>query len=103
AWHRRDVSLVGAQDLREREERNRTARPVPDARLHDALREQDGDRTVLIGAQGPLSYGRLQAWSTALAAELAARGVGRGHLVPVVMDRDREILAAVMAVLRTGA
>src|SRR6185436_19260934 len=29
AWHRRDVSLVGAQDLREREERNRTARPVP--------------------------------------------------------------------------
>ncbi len=103
AWHQRDFALVGDSDLSERRERNRTARPVSSARLHDPLREQAGDRTVLISSQGSLSYGRLQAWSAALAAELSARGVGRGHLVPVVMDRDREILAAVLAVLKTGA
>jgi pyochelin synthetase len=106
AWHRQDFALVGERDLNERRERNQTARPVPDVRLHDPLREQAalrGDRAVLVSAQGSLSYRQLEAWSAALAAELAARGVGKGDLVPVVMDRDRELLAAVMAVLRIGA
>jgi len=106
AWHQRDFALFGERDLSERRERNRTARPVTGDRLHDPLREQAalrGGSTVLVGAQGPLTYAQLDAWSAALAAELTARGVGKGSLVPVVMDRDREILAAVMAVLQTGA
>jgi len=106
AWHRRSFALVGERDLEERRERNRTVRPVPSSRLHDALPGQAslrGDRTVLVSAQGALRYRDLEAWSASLAAELSARGVGRGSLVPVVMDRGQELLAAVMAVLKTGA
>jgi pyochelin synthetase len=106
AWERRDFELVGDRDLEERRERNRTGRPVPDSRLHDPLGEQAsarGNSPVLRSARGSLGYRELEAWSSSLAAELAALGVGRGDLVPVVMDRDREILPAVMAVLKTGA
>jgi amino acid adenylation domain-containing protein len=106
AWRRTGFVLVGENDLQARRERNRTEKPVPSSRLHDPLAEQAsirGDCTVLVSAQGSLRYRELEAWSTALAAELAARGVGRGGLVPVVMDRDRETLAAVLAVLKSGA
>ena len=106
AWQRHDFDLVSARDLGERRERNRTTRPVSDARLHDPLSVQGdarGDCTVLVSAQGSLRYRELAAWSSSLAAELSVRGVGRGDLVPVVMDRDLEMLAAVMAVLKAGA
>jgi len=106
AWQRQEFALVRERDLEERRERNRTTVPLPGFCLHDPLAEQaaaGGDRTVLVSAQGPLQYGELAAWSSALAAELAARGVQRGDRVPVVMDRDREALAAVMAVLKVGA
>ena len=106
AWELGGSCLVGAGDLAERRERNRTGRPVSALRLHDPLRAraaEDGRRPVLAAPGGSLGYGELAAWSAGLAAGLAARGVGRGDLVPVVMDRGEELLAAVLAVLRTGA
>jgi len=106
AWLRQDFGLVGERDLSERRERNRTARPVSGSTLHDPLRRQAsirGDSPVLVSARGSLSYRELEAWSASLAAELLGRGVGKGDLVPVVMDREPEVLAAVMAVLKVGA
>ena len=50
-----------------------------------------------MSARGVLRYRDLDAWSAALASELAARGVGHGSLVPVVMDRSWEVAAAVLA------
>ena len=106
AWQRRDFDLVGESGLGERRARNRTAKPVAGNLLHDPLREQAavrGGETVLVSAGGTLSYRELEAWSGRLAAELSARGVGRGDLVPVVMERDQETVAAVLAILTVGA
>ncbi|HKH47472.1 MAG TPA: amino acid adenylation domain-containing protein [Thermoanaerobaculia bacterium] len=106
AWGQRDFGFVAASDLAERRARNQTAKPLSGALLHEPLRAQAaarGEATALVSAGGRLTYRELDAWSGALAAELAARGVGRGDRVPVVMERDQETAAAVLAVLRAGA
>ncbi|HEV7673038.1 MAG TPA: amino acid adenylation domain-containing protein [Candidatus Angelobacter sp.] len=106
AWLHTDFDLVHVRDLRDRHERNQTAEPVSTSGLHAALSKEAVVRSnsiVLLSAQGPLSYGALDAESNALAAELWKRGVRRGDLVPVIMDRDKEMLVAVMAILKAGA
>jgi amino acid adenylation domain-containing protein len=106
AWQLMEFDLLSERDLSERRERNQTDAPIPAAGLHDALGEQvavRGDRPALVSAQGTLHYRELDARSDALARALSARGVRKGDLVPVVMDRDEEIFVAVMAILKIGA
>ena len=106
AWQRNHFNLVSERDLRARGERNQTAAPVFTSGLHEALGRQAVLRsgsTALLSAQGPLSYETLNAESDAFAAELRSRGVNKGHLIPVVMDRDREALTAIFAILKAGA
>ncbi|MFF5900976.1 amino acid adenylation domain-containing protein, partial [Streptomyces argenteolus] len=50
-----------------------------------------------------LSYAELEARSTALAALLVARGVGRGDVVAVAVPRSADLTVAHLAVLRAGA
>lgn len=50
-----------------------------------------------------LDYRELDDRSTLLAQSLVARGIGRGHLVAVVLDRSPELVVALVAVLRAGA
>ena len=106
AWKRMEFDLLSEDDRRERRERNQTDAPPPAEGLHDTLPVQAavrGGSPVLVSAQGTLPYGELEVRSTALARELAARGVVKGELVPVVMDRDEEIFVAVMGILKLGA
>ncbi|GAA4063690.1 amino acid adenylation domain-containing protein [Actinomadura miaoliensis] len=49
------------------------------------------------------SYAELDAASDRVAGELAARGVGRGDLVGVVVDRSVELEAVLLGVLKAGA
>ncbi|AYN39399.1 amino acid adenylation domain-containing protein [Streptomyces dangxiongensis] len=51
----------------------------------------------------PLTYARLDARVRELAAELLRRGVGRGSLVALVLPRSADAVAAMLAVVRTGA
>lgn len=106
AWHLTEFDMIPETDLRPRRLRNQTGRPEPDGALHDALAKQavaQGERAALVSAAGTLSYREMDTWSSALATELTSRGVRKGDLVPVVMDRDHELLVAVMAVLKCGA
>lgn len=106
AWQRHDFDLVNERDLIARRECNRTAQPLPALGLHEALGRQAsrrGGSAAVISGQGVLSYDALASESDDLASELQNRGVRRGDLVPVVMDRDREILPAVFAILKSGA
>lgn len=64
-------------------------------RWPDAVAVRHGDRRV--------SYAELAAASYAYAADLEARGVGPGQVVPVLMPRSPEFLAVLLAVLRRGA
>jgi len=105
AWTRTDLELLSDGDLAERRERNRTEGPFPTAGLHDALAGQAERRgaVAVVTPQGTLSYGALQSCAEALAGELAALGVRKGELVPVVMDRGEESFIAVMGILMAGA
>ncbi|MFD0737894.1 amino acid adenylation domain-containing protein [Lysobacter koreensis] len=85
--------------------------PAPTAydrqmRAHEFF-EVQADRTparvaVRAGAT-TLSYAELEARSNRIAQLLRARGVRRGSLVGLALDRDADMLAAVLAVLKAGA
>jgi pyochelin synthetase len=106
AWQETEFELVNECHLRARHQRNQTSGPVSTSGLHEALAKQAslrGESIVLRSSQGPLSYGALEVESNALAKTLLSRGVKRGDLVPIVMDRDHELLVAVFAILKCGA
>jgi amino acid adenylation domain-containing protein len=50
-----------------------------------------------------LSYGELVRMADELAAKLAAQGVGAGDVVPILLPRGVASVAAMLAVMRTGA
>ncbi|MER5705002.1 amino acid adenylation domain-containing protein [Micromonospora sp. NPDC002296] len=50
-----------------------------------------------------LTYGELLRRADGIAAELVSRGVGPGRVVAVVVDRDLDVLPAMLGVLRAGA
>lgn len=106
AWQQDHFDLVSRGELVPRQERNRTEAPLCGSRLHDSLRAQASfrpDSPVLRSAHGALSYGELDAESSALAAQLRSQGVAKGGLVPIVADRGREALIAAFAILKVAA
>lgn len=85
---------------------NRTARPHRrDVTLH-ALFEEQARRTpsavALVSGERSLSYAELDARAEALAAELSARGVRRGSLVGLCVERSPEQVIAILATLKAG-
>ncbi|HYM26659.1 MAG TPA: non-ribosomal peptide synthetase [Steroidobacteraceae bacterium] len=63
-----------------------------------------GTERVALEGDGPaLTYGELAARSDALAAGLAARGIGRGARVGLYANRSAEAVAAMLGVLKAGA
>jgi amino acid adenylation domain-containing protein len=86
---------------------NRTSRDYPRNALMQELFEAQAahapERTaVRIGAT-VLSYAELEVRARRLAQALRARGVGRGHRVGLCLERDADMLAAVLGVLKAGA
>jgi amino acid adenylation domain-containing protein len=85
---------------------NDTAVDAPDRRLHelvsDRIAESPGSVAVT-GPDGELTYAELDRRADALAAQLTGRGVGRGSLAGICLDRTPELVVALLAVLRVGA
>eukprot|EP00741_Cyanophora_paradoxa_P015461 tig00020892_g14924.t1 len=50
-----------------------------------------------------VTYGELDAWAEAIAARLAAAGARRGGTVALLLSRTPEMVASLLAVLKTGA
>nr|WP_157594827.1 non-ribosomal peptide synthetase [Streptosporangium amethystogenes] len=65
------------------------------SRSPDATAVRDGDREM--------GYAELDSRSARLARSLNERGISRGHLVAVVLDRSVDLVVAFLAVLRSGA
>ncbi|XYD09020.1 AMP-binding protein [Methylobacterium sp. NMS12] len=78
---------------------DRESVPARLARLAAAEPERPA---VLFGTR-TLTRGELDARAGALAAALAARGIGRGHRVAVALERAPETIVALLGVLRAGA
>ena len=85
---------------------NDTARPFPAGTLHDLIAAQarrTPDRVAATFNGTSWTCAQLIARAEALAAALHATGAGRGTLVAVLLPRSLDLLAALVAVLRTGA
>ncbi|WP_083926824.1 non-ribosomal peptide synthetase [Nocardiopsis valliformis] len=59
-------------------------------------------RTAVVWRGGHLTYGEIDAWSDRVARVLVREGVGPEDLVPVLVERGPELIAAVLGVLKAG-
>jgi amino acid adenylation domain-containing protein len=86
---------------------NATAAPFPDDQtLHSlffAQAARSPDALAIIDKQGELTYAELERRVTSLARTLADLGAGPSCLVGVCLDRSADMIAALLAVLATGA
>ncbi len=84
---------------------NDTAREVPPSTLHGLVEAQAArtpERAALEFAGETTTYAALDRRASALAAELAARGVGPESRVALCLERGPEMVAALLAVLKAG-
>ena len=85
---------------------NETDHPRPAGSLGDLFSERAGllpDAVAVHAPDGQLTYQALDAVSSRVARELAARGVGPEDRVAVVMGRSTELIAVLLGVLKSGA
>ena len=85
---------------------NDTAAEIPAGTVpewFEAAAARTPDAVALEFGGALVTYAELDARAGRLAGVLAAAGAGPERLVAVVMDRSAELVAAVLAVLRTGA
>ncbi|MDL4820043.1 non-ribosomal peptide synthetase [Actinomadura opuntiae] len=74
--------------------------------VHEAFAAQAAatpDATALCDGDREWGYAELEERSARLGSTLCGRGVGRGDLVAVLLDRSAELIAALLGVLRSGA
>ncbi|MBI3789502.1 MAG: amino acid adenylation domain-containing protein, partial [Gemmatimonadetes bacterium] len=76
--------------------------PFLDAGVRDAIAAHPGAIAVEQGS-ARLTYAALGARAGAIAAALQERGVGRGHVVAVLLERSPDLAATLLAILATGA
>src|SRR3569832_364247 len=86
---------------------NDTARALPPARTVHMLFEQQAARTpgrLAVSGGGQLySYGMLNQRANQLAHYLIERGVGAGQIIGIAGMRNADMVAAMLAVMKTGA
>jgi amino acid adenylation domain-containing protein len=86
---------------------NRTAAPTPAYRsvseMISACAAHAADRPALRDVRGTLSHAQLDSQSNRLAHELRRRGIGRGALVGLCVERSSAMVIAQLAVLKAGA
>lgn len=83
--------------------RNATAAEVPAEPLERQIAGRAPERVAVRCGDRELTYAHLNSRADALAARLAARGVGPEDLVAVFMPRAPELVVALLGVLRAGA
>ncbi|WP_346044517.1 amino acid adenylation domain-containing protein [Actinomadura chokoriensis] len=103
---------IGALDIMDAGERalieaaNATERPVPETDVVALFAEQaartPGAAAVEAGAES-LTYAELDERSSALAAELRARGAGAESVVALALPRTPDLVVALLGVLKAGA
>ncbi|HWE74824.1 MAG TPA: amino acid adenylation domain-containing protein [Stellaceae bacterium] len=100
------LPLLTAVEQREIHERNQTASDFPDTDLYRWIEAQANQHADAIAAEcggEAWSYGELIERARALAARLRAAGAGNDVLVGIAMRRSLEMVAGLLAILRSGA
>ena len=80
-------------------------RAAPVGRLLEAVLQEPGvpARTAVTSGGEALSYAQLHGRAEQMARVLRERGIGRGRLVGLCVDRGADMLVAQLAVLKSGA
>ncbi|MEZ5490839.1 MAG: amino acid adenylation domain-containing protein [Gammaproteobacteria bacterium] len=86
---------------------NDTAMPLPEdtsvlPQLSASCNAQ-GEKEAVVGDSGLLTYEQLNDQANQLAHYLVKQGVGSGDLVGVMLDRDEQLIVALLAVWKAGA
>jgi amino acid adenylation domain-containing protein/non-ribosomal peptide synthase protein (TIGR01720 family) len=105
-WNTEAPPAPVARDLAARERANATETPLPEGRLDDGFWKAAAARPARIAVvtnERELRYGDLADRAGALAHALRGRGVRRGELVAIVMEKGWEQVVAALAILRAGA
>ncbi|KAK3300634.1 polyketide synthase [Chaetomium fimeti] len=71
--------------------------------LLERTAEEYRDKTALICGHTALTYGQLSSLTNHFARAFVRRGIGKGDLVGVALDRSVDLVAALLAVWKTGA
>ena len=102
----RDLPLVAAAERESVAAWNDTAADYPRDRRVEALVEEQArrapERPAIVCGEATISHGALEARANRLARCLRRRGVGRGTLVGVALERSIDMVASVLAVLKAG-
>ncbi|MGW7594455.1 non-ribosomal peptide synthetase, partial [Streptomyces rubiginosohelvolus] len=103
-----EVAVLGpGERARVLEEWNATGREVPVRPLGELFDERvsvSPDAVAVVGAGGEeWSYAELRDRSGRVAGVLGARGVGRGDLVAVVLERSADVVAVLLGIAKAGA
>ncbi|HEX3528167.1 MAG TPA: amino acid adenylation domain-containing protein [Thermoanaerobaculia bacterium] len=106
AWARTSRAWLPGEQLRRRQEINATAAPLSTRRLHELFEEQarrDPARLAVVAAGARMTYGEIDRLAGRLARRLREAGARPNQLVAVVMEKGWEQVAAVLAILKSGA
>lgn len=76
--------------------------PLPVALFAEAVARHGDEHAVMEGEQS-WSYKQIDALSDGFAASFAARGVSRGDVVAVILERSCDTIAALIGLLKIGA
>jgi amino acid adenylation domain-containing protein len=79
------------------------AAQVPVHGLFEAQAARTPDSTALVFDGTPMTYAELNGRANRLAHHLAGRGVGRGAIVAIVVERGFDLVIGLLAALKTGA
>ena len=71
--------------------------------LVEQVTEKYGDKIALVCGHTTLSFKQLNSFANRFARVLIQRGIGNGDLVGVAIERSVELVAVLLAVLKTGA
>ena len=101
------LPVIGATDWAAAErELNATQAEYPRAtvpQLFSAAAQEFASKTALVDAQGAMSYRELAAAVSNVSAQLRARGIASGAHVGVLLERSRDLVVTLLALLRAGA
>ncbi|WP_395105926.1 amino acid adenylation domain-containing protein [Actinomadura sp. SCN-SB] len=98
--------LLAAGDRAVLDKANDTGRDVPATTVMELFAEQAArtpHAVAVEGDGGSLTYSELDARASAIATHLRRRGAGPGTVVAIAMPRTPDLVAALLAVLRSGA
>ena len=100
------LDLLPAEQRVQLDAWNDTSLAVPDARVHALFEAQcdlDPARTAIVCEGHTIDYGQLDARANRIAHALRARGAAQGTLIGVSLTRGIDMVATILAVLKTGA